>query len=164
MLVQPVTRLACVADSDAIAHMSRSAIEQGLGWHWRPDRVRSAIRDRATNVAVSEDAGVVIGFGIMLYHQDSAHLSLLAVAERCRGHGIGAGLVTWLEKPARVAGAECIRVEARADNVRAVTFYERLGFKRTQTVPGYYSGLVDAVKLEKALWPEPSGSMVRPLF
>jgi hypothetical protein len=31
----------------------------------------------------------------------------------------------------------------------AIAFYLEQGFRRVQTVPGYYEGLVDAVKLEK---------------
>jgi ribosomal-protein-alanine N-acetyltransferase len=149
----PLIRLATVHDAAAIAELSRRAIEQGLGWSWQPARVLAAIRDRATNVAVIDGAEAIVGFGIMLYREEAAHLTLLAVDEGHRGQGLGQALVTWLEQPARVAGAVRIRVEARADNPRAIAFYERLGFRLLRTVPGYYSGLVDAVQLHKALAP-----------
>lgn len=144
-------RLATSQDAPAIADLSRRAIEQGLGWSWQPARVLAAIRDRTTNVAVMAEGETLVGFGIMLYREEAAHLTLLAIDEGYRGRGLGAALVEWLEKPARMAGAVRIRVEARADNPRAIAFYERLGFRLLRTVPGYYSGRVDAVQLQKAL-------------
>lgn len=153
MLSRPVIRLAQTGDANTIAEMSRSYIEEGLGWSWQEGRVLAAITERSTNVAVLTEQETVIGFGIMLYRDETANLSLLALQPDHRGRGLGSLLVNWLEKPARIAGAERIRVEARADNPRAISFYERLDFRRVQTVPGYYSGLADAVRLEKRLSP-----------
>jgi ribosomal protein S18 acetylase RimI-like enzyme len=156
MLSGTVIRLAQPGDAAAIAEMSRNYIEEGLGWSWQAPRVLRAIRDRSTNVAVmtESDPALVVGFGIMLYRDETAHLTLLALRPEHRNRGLGSVLVNWLEKPARIAGAERIRVEARADNPRAIRFYERLGFRRMHIVPGYYSGLADAVQLEKRLGPE----------
>ena len=151
MLILPVVRLGNAADAASIAEMSRSYIEQGLGWSWREARVLHAVRDRATNVVVATDADDIVGFGIMQYRDETAHLALFAVRPSHRNRGLGSMLVTWLEKPARIAGVERVSVEARADNQKALAFYQRLGFRPVKTMPGYYSGLVDAVRLEKQL-------------
>lgn len=151
MLILPVTRLAHVADAGAIADMSRSYIEQGLGWSWREGRVLRAIHDPMTNVAVMTESDAIVGFGIMQYWEETAHLSLFAVRPSHRNRGLGSRLVNWLEQPARIAGIERIRVEARADNRKAIAFYGRLGFVPLRTVSGYYGGIVDAVQLQKQL-------------
>ena len=151
MLILPVVRLGNAADAAPIAEMSRSYIEQGLGWSWREARVLHAVRDRATNVVVATDADDIVGFGIMQYRDETAHLALFAVRPSHRNRGLGSLLVTWLEKPARIAGVERVGVEARADNLKALAFYQRLGFQPVKTMPGYYSGIVDAVRLEKQL-------------
>ncbi len=80
MLILPVTRLASVADAGDIARMSRSYIEQGLGWSWTTPRVLRSIRDRGSNVVIADDPTRRLGFGIMKYRDDEAHLLLLAVA------------------------------------------------------------------------------------
>jgi ribosomal-protein-alanine N-acetyltransferase len=152
MLILPTTRLAHVADAGAIAEMSRSYIEQGLGWSWREGRVLRAIRDPATNVAVTTESDEIVGFGIMQYWEETAHLALFAVRPTHRNRGLGSKLITWLEQPARIAGIERVRVEARADNARAIAFYGRLGFVPIRTVSGYYGGVVDAVQLQKQLF------------
>jgi ribosomal-protein-alanine N-acetyltransferase len=153
MLLLPVIRLATSGDAAGIAAMSRSFIEQGLDWSWREERVLHAIQERATNVAVITEGDGLLGFGIMQYRDETAHLALFAIRPSRRNRGLGRQLLAWLEKPAQVAGIERLRVEARADNTGAIVFYERQGFRRVKTVPGYYSGLIDAVKLEKRLQP-----------
>jgi len=144
-------RLAVAQDAQAIADMSRRDIEHGLGWSWDAPRVLRAIGDGATNVAVAARGGALLGFGIMQYAEETAHLSLLAVAPVARHQGLGKRLVGWLEAVARTAGIERLRVEARADNANALSFYQAQGFAELARVQGYYSGRIDAVRLEKAL-------------
>lgn len=151
MQVFPLIRIAGPHDADAIAQMSRRYIEQGLGWSWRAGRVLRSIRDRSTNVAVIAGDEGLLAFGIMQYRDDTAHLSLFAVHPAHRNRGLGGRLVSWLEKPAAVAGVERIHVEARVDNPQAIAFYQRLGFRELARVAGYYSGIIDAVRLEKRL-------------
>jgi ribosomal protein S18 acetylase RimI-like enzyme len=44
-----------------------------------------------------------------------------------------------------------VRVEVRDYNPNALAFYEALGFRVTGRVPGYYDGVLDAVRLVKRL-------------
>jgi [ribosomal protein S18]-alanine N-acetyltransferase len=151
MIVVPTIRLATLGDARAIAEMSRDQIEAGLAWSWTPERVRHAIRNPATNVAVAGEGARIAGFGIMGYGDEKAHLSLLAVSPAWREHGVGAQLLEWLEQCARTAGLERIELEARADNLEALAFYGLRGYLRFATVHGYYQGRIDAFRLVKQL-------------
>lgn len=151
MILIPNVVLALPTHARAIAEMSREQIEYGLGWSWTPSRVLKAIQDDATNVAVVREQGEFLGFGIMRYGEQRAHLVLLCVAATHRKRGLGALLLGWLEKCAVTAGLEHIQLEARADNPDAIAFYEEQGYRPTATVPGYYRGTIDAVRLQKAL-------------
>jgi ribosomal protein S18 acetylase RimI-like enzyme len=145
-------RLAAADDALDIATLSRDEIESGLGWSWTEERVLRAIRDRDTNVAIARDAASrVAGFGIMVYRDEVAHLSLFAVAASHRRQGVGAALLCWLEEVARTAGIRRIGVECRRDNEAARNFYGESGFQEIAIAPGYYRGRVDAVRLEKCL-------------
>jgi ribosomal-protein-alanine N-acetyltransferase len=148
MMANTPIRLAIPQDAALMAEMSRDYVEHGLGWSWTPARVLAAVNNCATNVAV---AGELAGFGIMHYGDDSAHLALLAVRPNQQRRGLGTLLLEWLEKPARVAGIECVRLEARADNPNAVAFYRYQGYREAGRIAGYYRGTVDAVRLEKRL-------------
>jgi [ribosomal protein S18]-alanine N-acetyltransferase len=145
--------LATLPEAATIALMSRQYIEQGLGWSWNVGRVEAAIASASTNVVVMRAAdGEVIGFAIMQYGDDSAHLALLAVHPDHRQRGLAAALLGWLEKCADTAGIGRITVEARCDNPVAIVFYERRGYVQLSRVAGYYRGVLDAVRMEKDLW------------
>mgnify|MGYP001549923450 CR=1 FL=1 len=151
-------RLAVRSDSLPIARMSRDLIERGLGWSWTPLRVQRSIGDAATNVAVACMQGNAVGFGIMKYHDDEAHLLLLAVQRACTRRGVGAALVAWLERCALTAGIGQVYLEARAANAEARAFYRRLGYEEIQVVPGYYQGLEASVRMARDLWLEQPAS------
>jgi [ribosomal protein S18]-alanine N-acetyltransferase len=152
LIVSPQITLASPVHARSIAEMSREYIEYGLGWSWTQHRVIKAMHDDSTNVAVSLERGAVTAFGIMRYGEQRAHLVLLGVAPQHRKRGLGALMLTWLEKCAVAAGLERVQLEARADNPDAIGFYVDQGYSQAGTVPGYYRGAIDAVRLEKPLW------------
>jgi ribosomal protein S18 acetylase RimI-like enzyme len=145
-------RLASRQDATGIANLSRDYIEHGLRWNWTAARIVRAIERRTTNVVVAHELERLVGFGIMDYADDTAHLALMGVQPTHRRCGVGRRLIGWLLACAETAGIPCIRLEARADNPGALAFYERLGFEPAGRVPGYYAGLIDAVRLERWLW------------
>jgi [ribosomal protein S18]-alanine N-acetyltransferase len=152
MTIAPGIRLALMSDASVIAQMSRLYIEQGLGWSWNVCRVEAAIRCDSINVAVVHERADVVGFGIMHYGDQTAHLTLLAVHPQHRKQGLATRLLAWLEKCADTAGIERIGVEARSDNPAAIAFYQKQGFVQRARVPGYYRGVIDAFRFEKNLW------------
>jgi ribosomal-protein-alanine N-acetyltransferase len=154
MIAVPAIRLARLGDAPAIAQMSRQYIEHGLGWSWNEQRIEAAIRSDSMNVAAIHERAAVIGFGIMQYGEQTAHLSLLGVAPAYRRQGLAGRLLVWLEKCADTAGISRIGVEARSDNPIAIQFYKRQGYVQLATVAGYYQGVLDAVRLQKTLRPE----------
>lgn len=144
-------RLATAADAAEIAAMSRDQIEQGLPWSWTEGRVRAAMRNRDTNVAVTGPTGALRAFGIMAYRDDVAHLLLFSVRPNYRRQGVGAELLRWLEAVAVTAGIGRIVVECRRDNSLARNFYGESGYHELAISRGYYRGLEDAIRLEKWL-------------
>jgi [ribosomal protein S18]-alanine N-acetyltransferase len=131
--------------------MSRDLIERGLPWNWRPPRVRAAIANAETNVAVVRTDGGLVAFGIMEYLESDAYLALLAVRPAAQRRGFGRSLLEWLEASARAAGAERVRLEARQDNVAARAFYNELGYHEVAIRRGRYSDGIHGVVLEKWL-------------
>lgn len=156
MISNLTLRLATRDDAPGIARLSRDRIEHGLGWSWTAPRVLRSILDAQTNVVVAQDGADRIGFGIMKYHDDEAHLLLLAVpAQACR-RGVGSAMVGWLERSALIAGVGQVYLEARVTNAPARAFYARLGYREVQTLPGYYAGREACVRLAKDLWLVPA--------
>lgn len=149
MIIEHPISLAFPADAAAVAALSREAVEHGLSWRWTERRVLRCIRDETTNVAVARRSGAVVGFAIMKYGDEEAHIVLFAVNASERRRGLGSALLAWLEATARVAGIGSIRLEARAGNAEARSFYLRRGFEEAGSSVGYYEGLEDAVRMIK---------------
>ncbi len=78
-------------------------------------------------------------------------LFLLAVEPKARRRGIGRSLVQWLEKSCTTAGLIIVRLEVRAANAQAITFYEQLGYIRTGEIANYYDDRETAVVMIRSL-------------
>jgi len=144
-------RLAHNTDLSAIATLSRAEIEHEFDWHWTPARLRKAMSDTETNVAVAITGNELLGFGIMQYRHEYAHLLLFAVRPNARRRGIGSALLKWLERVAVIAGINTFRIEARHDNASALAFYRAHGYREIAKVLNMYEGLEDGVRLEKRI-------------
>ena len=153
MIKNVAIRLARLADAAEIASMSRDYIERGLPWTWTDARVAHSILDPETNVVVAGESGSLLGFGIMFYAKDDAHLLLFAVRREHRRRGVGSAILRWLEEAADTAGAKRIRVECRRDNAAARNFYCEHGYQELSITTRFYRGLKDGIHLVKWLRP-----------
>ena len=147
--------LARPADASRLAAMSHSLIEGGLRPTWTSSRIGWHIR-HADSVVLTARVGavnfgkpVVIGFAIMRYGDDIAHLNLLAVDPAHRRRGVGRQLIRWLEETAETAGTFVIGLELRATNESALKFYKKLGYRELEQVTGYYQGVEPAIRMSR---------------
>ena len=134
-----------------IANMSRALIEEGLTWRWRPAAVARLIRREDTEVVCVRANNLVVGFAVMQFFDDEAHLVLFAVSRLHRKKGLGRRLLEWLENMAEVAMIGTIRLEVRRKNRVGRAFYRALGYREVAVIRGYYEGREDAVRMERTL-------------
>jgi ribosomal-protein-alanine acetyltransferase len=132
--------------------MSRDLIEVGLDWSWTPSRVVTQLRRRDTTVLTARIEGRVIGFAIMQFFDEEAHLNLLAVAPAYRRLGIGRRLIEWLEESARVAGTFIVYLEVRAANQAARAFYRKLRYQEITYISRYYCAREPAIRMAHDLY------------
>jgi ribosomal-protein-alanine N-acetyltransferase len=152
MILKHAIRLANLDDATRIATMSRDLIEHGLAWRWTPSRIRRAIRNPSTNVAIAPGDDGIAGFAVMEYRDEEAHLILLGVDPLYRRRGIARALLAWHESTALTAGIGAVYVEARANKVETREFYRAAGYREIAVVRGYYEGVEDAVRLARDLF------------
>ena len=152
MALEHITlRLAHATDATRIALMSRDLIEVGLGWSWQPERVARTMRRADATTLVAVDGKRVIGFAIMQFGEEHAHLSLLAVAPTHRRMGVGKRMIDWLIKSAYTAGIAVIHLELRTTNQAGRRLYRALGFVDGSYIPGYYCGRETALRMLREL-------------
>jgi len=158
--------LARRAEAPMLSRISRDYIERGLGWRWRPARLRGLIEDPETvvlcarrkplrredmNAPDNRSLGNLLGFAAMTYQHDTAHLMLLATLPRARRRGIASNLLDWLDETALTAGVERISLEVRARNNGARTFYREHGYQEKDYIPRYYGGEESAFRMTRVL-------------
>jgi ribosomal-protein-alanine N-acetyltransferase len=143
--------LARPGEAAALARMSRDFIENGLGWTYRTPRMSTLIADPAATALVAREPGRPVGFAIMRFGDERAHLVLLAVDPARRRLGIARRMLDWLVESASAAGIASIHVELRAGNKAAYELYESAGFAETFRVPRYYQGTEVAVRMIRVL-------------
>jgi ribosomal protein S18 acetylase RimI-like enzyme len=149
--------LADLADAPHLASMSARLVEYGLRPSWGVPRIvrqisrSDSIVIKAVDQARPQDADGLLGFAIMSFDDDAAHLNLLAVEQDFQRMRIGHALLAWLEATAITAGTFYVSLEVRASNRGAQDFYLNFGFDEIDCIVGYYSGIEDAVLFARDL-------------
>jgi ribosomal-protein-alanine N-acetyltransferase len=141
--------LARRADAAVLARMSERYVESGLRPAWTAVRIGWHIRDAESVVLTARAESGPLGFAIMRFADESAHLNLLAIEPAHRRRGLGRTLLTWLEQSALTAGTFTVSLELRAGNAAARAFYGALGYAQYGEIAGYYQGVETAVRLRR---------------
>ena len=139
------------ADAPVMADMCRTLIEAGLTWRYTPPRMAAMIRDPDTVALVACDGPQLHGFAVMHFGDALARLALLCVVATQQRQGLGRQLHHWLLASAQVAGIGTLRLELRADNSSALSFYRQLSFVEPQRLPNDDDGLAAARRMELRL-------------
>jgi ribosomal-protein-alanine N-acetyltransferase len=87
---------------------------------------------------LKEPAGVLVGYFLLMYAFDEAHLLDVAVAAGRHGTGLGRYLLDRIAARARERDMASILLEVRPSNVRALQVYRRYGYAEIGRRKGYY--------------------------
>jgi len=140
-----------VADAPRLAAMAQDCVETGLKPKWSAPRILWHVRDPDSVVLTARRGATLAGFAVMRYADDAAHLNLLAVASAHRRRGLARALLLWLEETALTAGTFVIGLELREGNEAARAFYQALGYRELDCIPGYYQGVEAAIRMSRDL-------------
>src|SRR2546429_1902876 len=112
-----------IADAALLAGMSHELVESGLRPAWDAARIAWHIRHPDSVVLAARAGTAIVGFAIMRYADDSAHLNLLAVAPEHRRRGIARRLLKWLADTPLTPRTVTIPLQLPAGNARARAVY-----------------------------------------
>jgi GNAT superfamily N-acetyltransferase len=121
----------------AIIEADRPTLAAFVRDRWGSERM--AVRGRLVHPAelegfVAEARGALVGFAAYELRGDVTELMLLDVVGM--GAGVGTALVQAVVDAAREAGSRCLVVVTTNDNVDALRFYQRRGFRLSALRPG----------------------------
>lgn len=122
--------------------------------------LRFYLSGRSAVGLVAEIPGEIAGFAIgRVEKHDLAHIITLDVLPAARRKGIGRALMEGLHRELERRGARYVILEVGLDNPAARLFYERLGYRFVESLPGYYGEGSDAcLMIRPAATASPPGS------
>lgn len=94
---------------------------------------------------VAKLGGRVVGYGGMIYMDDAAHVTNVAVDVASRRRGVATELMLDLAWEARRRGMSSLTLEVRESNVSAQSLYRRFGFVPVGVRAKYYENRDDAI-------------------
>jgi ribosomal-protein-alanine N-acetyltransferase len=87
---------------------------------------------------VYEGRGAVIGYAIMQYHQEWAHIMNICIAATYRRQGLGRRMMSHLMRAAHRHGAKRAWLEVKPTNRAAIALYQSMGYQFAKRKKGYY--------------------------
>jgi ribosomal protein S18 acetylase RimI-like enzyme len=143
-------RDATSADFDTLWRIDQECFVDGISYS-REELRHYMARPRAFTVVEAAKEGIA-GF---LVAESSArgtgHIITIDVLARARRSGVGSGLLAAAESRLRAAGCRTVLLEVAVDNASAIHFYNRHGYSVLKTLPRYYLGSIDGLRMGKRL-------------
>jgi [ribosomal protein S18]-alanine N-acetyltransferase len=116
---------------------------------------------RSWSLVAEQQDGSIAGFSIVDWKleagQKVGHFITIDVAPERRRSGLGRRMMQAAEQHFVQLGCKAAMLEVGVGNPAAQAFYERMGYRETGRIPGYYQDGADALVLRKALAPDSAG-------
>lgn len=85
-----------------------------------------------------EESGTLVGYFLLMFAVDEAHLLNISVRRDLHGHGVGHLQLDRVAALSKENGMSSVLLEVRPSNQRALAVYQRYGFVQIGLRKGYY--------------------------
>ncbi len=92
---------------------------------------------------------MIVGYAIMKRKDREGYLLSIAIPPQKRNQGFATLLLKFLQSKCREKGLTKMTLEVRANNVKAIRMYKKLGFVKVRKKHDFYGDGVDALVMEK---------------
>jgi tRNA threonylcarbamoyladenosine biosynthesis protein TsaB len=114
------------------------AIEQSVqAFPWTKGNFADAL-EAGYGAWVARNGGKTVGFCVVMFAPDVAHLLLIATAPDEQRKGVGKLLLRQVERESLARNLTTVILEVRPSNQKALAFYGHRGFKQLSVRKGYY--------------------------
>ncbi len=137
-------------DFETIWKLDQICFTRGIAYS-KPELAHYIKQPRAFTI-IAEADGEIRGF-IVIEHdmRHTGRIITIDVHPDARRTGVGMLLMDSAEKRLLELRSERIILEVAVDNFPAIAFYKRHGYSVTKTIPRYYLGSLDALRMEKRI-------------
>jgi len=142
-----VIRAANIHDLDALYELEELCFAER---RFQKDHLLYILKNPRASTFVYEDHGV-LGSLMLLDEPSVTRVLSVGVHPRHRRQGIGAQLMSVVERMARNKHRSEVRLEVNVKNTGALAFYKALGYEVVARLPRYYSWGDDAFAMSKPI-------------
>ncbi len=96
--------------------------------------------DAGNSSIVLKDRKNIVGYAFFSVIGTDSHLLNITIYKDYQGKGFGKKILKKVLLQSKVLGATIVFLEVRVSNFRAISFYEKFGFKRDAIRYNYYAG------------------------
>jgi ribosomal-protein-alanine N-acetyltransferase len=136
-------------DVEALYQLDQECYPPGIAYSRR--EMKWYLRLPGADCLVAEQDGTLAGFIVTEREDDLGHIITLDVAEAQRRRGVGTALLTAAEARMMEAGVRRVSLETATDNVPAVAFWKKHGYRTVAVLKNYYMEKLDAYEMHKKL-------------
>ena len=128
-------QLASFGDLDQILMIEKETNE----YPWTLNNFKSSL-DAGNSSIVLRDNKNILGYAFFSVIGTDSHLLNITISKDYQGRGFGIKILKKVLLQSKVLGATIVFLEVRVSNFRAISFYEKFGFKRDAIRYNYYAG------------------------
>ena len=137
------------ADFDTLYEIDQACYPPGIAYSKRT--LRWFLRLPGAHCLVALEGSQPVGFILSEYEGSRAHIITLDVLEPWRRKGVGSDLLRAQEAWLAGHGVCHIELETATDNLPAIAFWQKHGYRTCGVLKRYYLGRGDAYYMEKTL-------------
>ena len=134
-------------DIDRIIELENSVFNHSLGNEF----LEKAFRSEIAYVYVFEEDNIIKGYISTVFDGKTIEILNFCVDKNYQRMGIGEKIITYVLNELKLKGAKDSILEVRRSNVKAITLYTKVGYKKIHERKAYYSDGEDALVLQAKL-------------
>lgn len=137
------------ADFETLYGIDQACYEPGIAYSRR--EMRNYLRFPGAECVVAETDDAIIGFCLTAHERASGYIITIDVLAEYRRQGVGSMLLAEVERRLAARGVREVALETATDNVSAIAFWQKHGYRTRGVKRGYYPGGRDAYAMVKAV-------------
>lgn len=137
------------SDFETLYRIDRACYAPGIAYSRRTLRSFLNLRESHCWVACFEEE--IAGFVVAFWEADNGHVITIDVVESARRRGVGAALLATAEREMARCGVSRVDLETATNNLPAIAFWTKHGYRVVGIHPGYYMRGMDAYLMSKHL-------------
>lgn len=144
-----VLRTYAPADFETLYEIDQACYEPAIAYSRR--ELRNYLRFPGGDCIVAEADGTIAGFCVTAHGPARGYIITIDVLELYRRRGVGTMLLVEVERRMAASGVREVTLETATDNVSAIAFWKKHGYRTRGVKKGYYPGGGDAYAMVKAV-------------